>query len=122
VCPRTKLPELLRQSVEIAKKYELLHFAAFHAGDGNLHPNFLFDAANPGETERVLAAGSDILRLCAEAGGSITGEHGVGLEKREHMRLIFNDGDLAAMARVRAAFGGERFNPGKLFPSTAESG
>jgi len=122
VCPRTKLPELLRQSVEIAKKYELLHFAAFHAGDGNLHPNFLFDAANPGETERVLAAGSDILRLCAEAGGSITGEHGVGLEKREHMRLIFNGGDLAAMARVRAAFGGERFNPGKLFPSTAESG
>jgi glycolate oxidase len=122
VVPRTRLPELLKGVYEIAAGYGLRVVNVFHAGDGNLHPNFLFDAANPGETERVLAAGSDILRLCAEAGGSITGEHGVGLEKRDHMRLIFNDGDLAAMARVRAAFGGERFNPGKLFPSTAESG
>jgi glycolate oxidase len=121
VVPRTRLPELLKGVYEIAAGYGLRVVNVFHAGDGNLHPSFVFDAANPGETERVLAAAGDILRLCAEAGGSITGEHGVGLEKREHMRLIFNDGDLAAMARVRAAFGGERFNPGKLFPSTAES-
>ena len=122
VVPRTRLPQILKGVYEIAAGYGLRVVNVFHAGDGNLHPNFLFDAAIPGETERVLAAGSDILRLCAEAGGSITGEHGVGLEKRDHMRLIFNDGDLAAMARVRAAFGGERFNPGKLFPATAESG
>jgi glycolate oxidase len=122
VVPRTRLPELLKGVYEIAARYGLRVVNVFHAGDGNLHPNFLFDAANPGETERVLAAAGDILRLCVEAGGSITGEHGVGFEKRDFMRLIFNDGDLAAMARVRAAFGGERFNPGKLFPSTAESG
>ena len=122
VVPRTRLPELLKGVYEIAAGYGLRVVNVFHAGDGNLHPNFLFDAANPGETERVLAAAGDILRLCAEAGGSITGEHGVGFEKRDFMRLIFNDGDLAAMARVRAAFGGERFNPGKIFPSTAESG
>ena len=68
----------------------------------------------------MLAAGSDILRLCAEAGGSITGEHGVGLEKRDHLRLMFNDADLAAMQRIRGAFGAaETFNPGKLFPKEA---
>ena len=122
VAPRSRLPELLKGVYEIAARYGLRVVNVFHAGDGNLHPNFLFDAANPGETERVLAAAGEILRLCVDAGGSITGEHGVGLEKREHMRLIFNDGDLAAMARVRAAFGGERLNPGKLFPATAESG
>jgi len=121
VCPRTKLPELLRQSTEIAKKYELLHFAAFHAGDGNLHPNFVFDGTQPGIIDRVMAAGAEILRLCVEAGGSITGEHGVGLEKREHMRLMFSDDDLAAMAKVRAAFGSQKFNPGKVFPTDMAS-
>jgi len=122
VAPRSRLPEILKGVYEIAAGYGLRVVNVFHAGDGNLHPNFLFDSANPGETERVLAAGSDILRLCVEAGGSITGEHGVGFEKRDHMRLMFNDGDLAAMTKVRAAFGGERLNPGKLFPSTAEGG
>ncbi len=121
VCPRTKLPELLKQSTEIAKKYELLHFAAFHAGDGNLHPNFVFDGTQPGIIDRVMAAGAEILRLCVEAGGSITGEHGVGLEKREHMRLMFSDDDLAAMAKVRAAFGSQKFNPGKVFPTDMAS-
>ena len=121
VVPRTRLPELLKGVYEIAAGYGLRVVNVFHAGDGNLHPNFLFDAAIPGETERVLAAGGDILRLCAEAGGSITGEHGVGFEKRDFMRLIFNDGDLAAMTKVRAAFGGERLNPGKIFPSTTGS-
>jgi glycolate oxidase len=122
VAPRSRLPEILKGVYEIVARYGLRVGSPFHAGDGNLHPNFLFDAANPGETERVLAAAGDILRLCVEAGGSITGEHGVGLEKRNYMRLMFNDDDLAAMARVRAAFGGEKLNPGKLFPSTAEGG
>jgi glycolate oxidase len=120
VCPRTMLPQLLRQVSEIAKKYDLLHVAAFHAGDGNLHPNFLFDASQPGVVERVQAAAGEILQACVDAGGSITGEHGVGLEKREHLRLMFNDADLAAMQQIRAAFGAvETFNPGKLFPREA---
>jgi glycolate oxidase len=120
VCPRTMLPQLLRRASEIAKKYDLLHVAAFHAGDGNLHPNFVFDASQPGVVERVVAAAGEILRACVDAGGSITGEHGVGLEKREHLRLMFNDADLAAMQKLRAAFGAvDVFNPGKLFPEKA---
>ncbi len=120
VVPRSRLPQILKGVQEIGKRYDLRIVNIFHAGDGNLHPNFLFDAAKPGETERVLEAGGDILRLCVEAGGSITGEHGVGLEKREYMRLIFNDDDLAAMTRVRAAFAAiDVFNPGKLFPKAA---
>jgi glycolate oxidase len=120
VCPRTMLPQLLRKVSEIAKKYDLLHVAAFHAGDGNLHPNFVFDASQPGVVDRVVAAAGEILQACVDAGGSITGEHGVGLEKREHLRLMFNDADIAAMQRVRAAFGAvETFNPGKLFPKEA---
>ena len=121
VCPRTMLPQLLRQVSEIAKRYDLLHVAAFHAGDGNLHPNFIFDASKPGVVERVTAAAGEILQACVDAGGSITGEHGVGIEKREHLRLMFNDADLAAMQQVRAAFGAvDLFNPGKLFPKEAE--
>jgi glycolate oxidase len=120
VCPRTMLPQLLRQVSEIAKKYDLLHVAAFHAGDGNLHPNFVFDASQPGVVERVVAAAGEILQACVDAGGSITGEHGVGLEKRDHLRLMFNDADLTAMQKIRAAFGAvETFNPGKLFPRQA---
>ena len=120
VCPRTMLPQLLRQVSEIAKKYDLLHVAAFHAGDGNLHPNFVFDASQPGVVERVVAAAGEILQACVDAGGSITGEHGVGLEKRDHLRLMFNEADLAAMQQIRAAFGAaELFNPGKLFPKEA---
>jgi glycolate oxidase len=116
VVPRTRLPEVLRRVTEIAHKHELLHVAAFHAGDGNLHPNFVFDASQPGVTERVVAAAGEVLQVCVEAGGSITGEHGVGLEKREHLRLMFNDADIAAMQRLRAAFDAAIFNPGKLFP------
>ncbi len=120
VVPRSKLPDVLNGVYAIARKHDLRVVNVFHAGDGNLHPNFLFDASKPGETERVLAAGAEILQLCAEAGGTITGEHGVGLEKREHMRLVFNDDDLAAMMKVRAAFGAvDMFNPGKVFPEDA---
>ena len=116
VCPRTKLPQLLRKASDVAKKYDLLHVAAFHAGDGNLHPNFIFDASQPGVVDRVVAAAGEILRACVDAGGSITGEHGVGLEKRDHLRLMFNNADLAAMQRLRSAFGADLLNPGKLFP------
>ncbi|MGD0116352.1 MAG: FAD-linked oxidase C-terminal domain-containing protein [Dehalococcoidia bacterium] len=119
VCPRTKLPQLLRQASDIARKYDLLHVAAFHAGDGNLHPNFIFDASQPGVVDRVVAAAGEILRACVDAGGSITGEHGVGLEKREHLRLMFNRADLAAMQELRSAFGAQLLNPGKLFPQEA---
>jgi glycolate oxidase len=119
VVPRTMLPKVLRKVAEIAHKHELLHVAAFHAGDGNLHPNFAFDASQPGMTERVVVAADEVLKACVEAGGSITGEHGVGLEKREHLRLMFNDADIATMKRLRAAFDAAFFNPGKIFPKDA---
>jgi glycolate oxidase len=90
----------------------------FHAGDGNLHPNVLFDERNEGETARVLELGAQIMRLCVDAGGSITGEHGVGYEKRSFMEWIFSAEDMAAMARLKAAFGSnELYNPCKLFPT-----
>ncbi len=95
----------------------------FHAGDGNLHPCVLFDERAPGATARVLEAGADILRLCVANGGSITGEHGVGVEKRDFMPLLFSDDDLEVMARLKRAFGaGERFNPCKVFPTSKGCG
>jgi len=77
----------------------------FHAGDGNLHPNLMFDDREPGASERVLELGEEIMRLCVDAGGSITGEHGVGSEKRDYMSWIFSGDDLAVMARMKSAFG-----------------
>jgi hypothetical protein len=85
VAPRTKLPEILRQIGEIAQKYNLRIANVFHAGDGNLHPCVLFDERDPDEVKRVLAAGGDILRACVAAGGSLTGEHGIGIEKQEFL-------------------------------------
>jgi glycolate oxidase len=117
VVPRTKLPEVLRQTYAIAASYGLDVANVFHAGDGNLHPNLLFDERVPGATTRVLEAGAEIMRACVDAGGSITGEHGIGLEKRDFVRWIFNDTDLAAMARLKVAFkAGEHYNPCKAFP------
>src|SRR5438093_6314492 len=87
------------------------------AGDGNLHPNVMFDERVPGATQRVLELGEEIMRLCVDAGGSISGEHGVGFEKRSYMSWIFSEDDLEVMARLKAAFGaGDGFNPGKVFP------
>jgi glycolate oxidase len=118
VVPRTRLVEVLAQSNAVAAKYGLAVANVFHAGDGNLHPNLLFDERIPGTKERVLQAGAEIMRLCVDAGGSITGEHGVGLEKRDFMAWLFDDGDMAAMSRLKRAFGSdERFNPCKAFPS-----
>ena len=123
VVPRSKLPEIMRRIAEISKQYDLRIANVFHAGDGNLHPNILFDMRTPGELDRVIEAGGAILRTCVELGGSITGEHGIGLEKKAYIGLLFNDDDLDAMKRVRRAFDPEdRFNPAKLFPAPATCG
>ncbi|HEY4383121.1 MAG TPA: FAD-linked oxidase C-terminal domain-containing protein [Ktedonobacteraceae bacterium] len=117
VVPRTKLPYVLRRISEICESYHLRVGNVFHAGDGNLHPLILFDSQVPGEIERVRQAGHEILHVCAEVGGSITGEHGVGLEKQEEMALIFSEVDLRIMQQVRTAWNPQQtFNPGKLFP------
>jgi glycolate oxidase len=117
VVPRTRLPYVLRRVSEICTSYGLRVGNVFHAGDGNLHPLILFDSHIPGEVERVRKAGHEILAVCAEAGGTITGEHGVGIEKQEEMALIFNEVDLRVMQQVRQAWNPHQlFNPGKLFP------
>jgi glycolate oxidase len=118
VVPRTRLPQVLHGVYSIAEKYGFPIANVFHAGDGNLHPNIAFDESQPGAAEKVLAAGAEIMRVCVDAGGTITGEHGVGMEKRDFMRWIFSDDDLEAMSRVKLAFGvGEAFNPAKVFPT-----
>lgn len=121
--PRTKLPHVLQGVYQIGEKYGFLIANVFHAGDGNLHPNIAFDESQPGQAQKVLEAGAEIMRLCVDAGGTITGEHGVGMEKRDFMRWIFSDDDMEAMKRVQVAFAsGQRFNPGKIFPAAASSG
>ena len=123
VVPRSKLPEMMRRIAEISKEFNLRIANVFHAGDGNLHPNILFDMRTPGEIDRVIEAGAATLRACVELGGSITGEHGVGLEKKAYIGLLFSEADLNAMARVRRTFDPDtRFNPAKLFPSPATCG
>ncbi len=118
VVPRTKLPQVLRQVMQVGQRHGFSVANVFHAGDGNLHPNILFDERVPGTTARVLEAGGEIMRLCVEAGGSITGEHGIGLEKRDYMSWVFSEDDLEYMARLKTAFGGDAlFNPGKVFPT-----
>ena len=90
----------------------------FHAGDGNLHPLILYDAAKAGHVEKAEAFGADILRLCVEVGGVLSGEHGIGVEKRDLMGTMFNDVDLEQQQRLKCAFDpGHRLNPGKVFPT-----
>jgi glycolate oxidase len=123
VVPRSKLPEMMRRVAAISKQFNLRIANVFHAGDGNLHPNILFDMRAPGELDRVVEAGAATLRACVELGGSITGEHGVGLEKKAYIGLLFNAADLEAMTRVRKTFDPDgRFNPAKLFPTPASCG
>jgi glycolate oxidase len=123
VVPRTRLPEVMRQVAAIGAAHGLVIGNLFHAGDGNLHPTILFDPRQPGMLERVVAAGEEILRACVAAGGSITGEHGVGIEKRDYMRWLFTEEDLDAMRRVKAAFDPEGLlNPGKLLPPEEADG
>ena len=119
VVPRTRIPAVLEFIGGVAKKYGLRIGNIFHAGDGNLHPLILFDPRDPKQLELVQQAGRDILEYCVSVGGSITGEHGVGLEKRDLMPLLFTDEDLDVMLSLRNAFNaGGVLNPGKLFPTT----
>jgi glycolate oxidase len=119
VVPRTRIPAVLQFIEGIAKKYGLRIGNIFHAGDGNLHPLILFDPRDPEQLELVQQAGRDILEYCVSVGGSITGEHGVGLEKRDLMPLLFTDEDLDVMLSLRNAFNAAGvLNPGKLFPTT----
>jgi glycolate oxidase len=117
VIPRSKLPQTLRRIYAIGKSYDLQIGNIFHAGDGNLHPLVLYDPRTPGKLEAALAAANEIIRYCVELGGSLTGEHGVGMEKSELMPLIFSDADFALMRRVHDAFNPTAsLNPGKIFP------
>jgi glycolate oxidase subunit GlcD len=119
VVPRAKLPEVLAEVCAIGDRHGLTLSNVFHAGDGNLHPNISFDRRDPDQLERVMKAGAEILELCVNAGGVITGEHGVGTEKKEFIHLVFGEADLDAMRRVRDAFNPEGVcNPEKLFPTT----
>ena len=116
--PRHRLPEVLARMAEMSKKYDLGVANVFHAGDGNLHPLIMYDANNPGELERAEDFGSDILRLCVEVGGVLTGEHGVGVEKRDLMGVMFSEADLNQQQRVKCAFDPQQLlNPGKVFPT-----
>lgn len=118
VAPRTKLPGILREIGEVGKKYNLRIANIFHAGDGNLHPAVLFDERDPEEVGRVLQAGGDILRACVAAGGALTGEHGIGIEKQEFLSLVFSPDDLDTMVKIRSVFNpDEILNPGKLLPA-----
>ena len=121
VIPRTRLPEILRVVADVGRRHGLRIANVFHAGDGNLHPLILFDASHgEEELERVKRAGLEILEACVRAGGSLTGEHGIGMEKNCHMPLQFSPDDLAAMRRVRDAFDPLGLaNPGKIFPTPA---
>jgi glycolate oxidase len=116
--PRAKLPLVLQRMQEMSVKYDLRVANVFHAGDGNLHPLILYDANNPGELERAEQFGADILRLCVEVGGVLTGEHGVGVEKRDLMPVMFSEIDLNQQQRIKCAFDDKSLlNPGKVFPT-----
>lgn len=118
VIPRTKLPYVLTRVNEIVAEHGLRVGNVFHAGDGNLHPNILYDPRIPGEETRVVAAGAAIMKLCAEVGGSISGEHGIGLEKSDFMPFIFSAADLDLMQKLKTAFNPTGLcNPGKMFPT-----
>jgi FAD/FMN-containing dehydrogenase len=123
VVPRSRLPEIMKRITAISKDFNLRIANVFHAGDGNLHPNLLFDMRTAGELDRVIEAGAAIVKACIELGGSITGEHGLGLEKKAYIGLLFNEVDLEAMGRVRRAVDpAGRFNPAKMFPTPISCG
>jgi glycolate oxidase len=116
--PRAKLPLVLKRTRELSEHYKLGVANVFHAGDGNLHPLILYDANKPGELERCEAFGAEILKLCVEVGGVLTGEHGVGVEKRDLMPAMFSEEDLNQQQRLKCAFDDRGLlNPGKVFPT-----
>jgi glycolate oxidase len=115
--PRAQLPLVLKRMKQLSAKYGLRVANVFHAGDGNLHPLILYDANQPGELEKTEKFGAEILKLCVEVGGVLTGEHGVGVEKRDLMYTMFSENDLNQQQRVKCAFDGKGLlNPGKVFP------
>jgi glycolate oxidase len=117
VVPRTRLVEVMTKIYEIGERYEVDMLNVFHAGDGNLHPLVAFDAKQPGMLERVRAAADEMVRVSIEAGGSLSGEHGIGIEKRDLMSLVFSEADLDAQSRIREAFDPDGvMNPGKVLP------
>ena len=117
VVPRTQLAPVLTQVAEVGRKHGVPIANVFHAGDGNLHPCLLFDEREPGALERITVAGAEVLEVCVAAGGTLTGEHGVGLEKKEQMPLVYTPEDMDVMRRVREAFApANNINPGKIFP------
>ena len=121
VVPPNRLPEIMERIAAIGKDYDLRIGNVFHAGDGNIHPILLYDERDRDETERVVAAGREILRECVRLGGSLTGEHGIGVEKVALMPLIFTPDDLRTMEAVRGVFDpDDRCNPNKIFPSAEE--
>jgi len=123
VIPRTRLPEMLEFIGEVSRKQQLRIGNIFHAGDGNLHPLLMFDARDADQSKRVLQAAEAIMAKCVEMGGSLTGEHGVGLEKRDLMPLIFSDDDLEMMRKLKVVFNPDgRLNPGKLLPTSKMCG
>jgi glycolate oxidase len=123
VIPRTKLPAIMKFIGELSQKYGLRVANVFHAGDGNLHPLILYNSANEGDLHKAEEMGAEIIKACIDMGGSLTGEHGIGLEKRDFMPLVFTDEDLTAQACVRAAFDPEgRMNPQKVLPDGATCG
>ncbi len=123
VVPRTKLAPILAGVYAIAKRHDLIVTNVFHAGDGNLHPLFSFDRAVPGTLERALAAAEELVRLCIDAGGALSGEHGIGLEKREFMPLVYSEESLRVQSCLREAFDPSgRMNPEKVLPEGARCG
>lgn len=116
--PRSRLPEVLSRMAEMSERYGLRVANVFHAGDGNLHPLILYDANIPGELEKTEQFGAEILKLCVEVGGVLTGEHGVGVEKRDLMEVMFTEEDLNQQQRVKCAFDPDGLlNPGKVYPT-----
>lgn len=123
VVPRSRLTEVLRFTEDVAARYNLMIVNIFHAGDGNLHPLLLFDLREAGVLERAIAAGEEILRACVAAGGTISGEHGIGIEKRDYMQWIFSEVDIAAQLQLRAALDPRGvMNPCKQLPTGASCG
>jgi glycolate oxidase subunit GlcD len=120
--PRTRLPDVLARISEIAERYGVQVANVFHAGDGNLHPNIVFDRRDAEETRRVEKASREIMAVCVEAGGTITGEHGVGIDKRKYMPLVFSPEELDALRGVKAVFDPQGLcNPGKVLPDPGET-
>jgi glycolate oxidase len=123
VVPRRRLPEVLEKVYEIVERHQLMVMNVFHAGDGNLHPLLVFDKREPGIMDRVHAAGEEIIRVSVAAGGVLSGEHGIGLEKRDFMSMMFSPIDLDAQARLRRAYDTTGLaNPNKVLPTAASCG